>query len=151
MKIGPLSLLERKTIGDPANPLLVRYVVFRLPWLGVYLHQFHRSDYDRALHDHPWPFISIMLRGGYWEVHDQTPDGGQVREWRAPGTVLLRPAEWRHRVALDPGLRPWTLVIIGQRQRRWGFFLPTGWCWWRKHNPDAAICEDDVLWHGGSD
>jgi hypothetical protein len=26
-----------------------------------------RSDYDREGHDHPWPFVSFVLKGGYWE------------------------------------------------------------------------------------
>jgi hypothetical protein len=151
VKLGPLSVCERKIIGEPAAPLLVRYILFRLPWFGVYLHQFCQSDYDRALHDHPWPFVSVMLRGGYFEVHDHTPSGEQVQEWRAPGSVLLRPAEWRHRVILKDGVRPWTLILVGRRQRAWGFFLPDGWCWWRRHNPDKGICEEDVIWQGGSD
>ena len=33
-----------------------------------YVHQFLRSDDDRALHDHPWLFnISILLHGSYLE------------------------------------------------------------------------------------
>jgi hypothetical protein len=35
---------------------------------GARVHNIKRSDYDRALHDHPWWNISIVLRGGYWEV-----------------------------------------------------------------------------------
>jgi hypothetical protein len=152
MRLGPVSLLERKVIGavDGRPPLLVRYVLFRCASLGVYVHQLCRSDYDRALHDHPWPFVSIVLGTGYHEEHDQTIDGGTVLVWHPPGSVLLRPAEWRHRVVI--GDRPaWTLVLVGRRQRRWGFWLPTGWCWWRTHNTALNLCEDQVLWPGGSD
>lgn len=150
MKIGGLVLFEKKVIGEGNPPLLVRWIIFRLPMLGVYLHQLCRSDYDRALHDHPWPFVAIMLRRGYTEMHDQTVDGSIVSEFRKPGTVLLRPAEWRHRVVI--GDKPaWSLVIVGRHVRRWGFFLPTGWCWWRKHNYRDAVCENEVIWEGGSD
>lgn len=34
----------------------------------IRIHQTLRSDHERALHDHPWNNISIVLRGGYWEV-----------------------------------------------------------------------------------
>jgi hypothetical protein len=34
---------------------------------GVKLHHILRSDDDRDLHDHPWSFLSIVLKGGYWE------------------------------------------------------------------------------------
>lgn len=31
-------------------------------------HNIKRSDYDRALHDHPWPNASLVLFEGYWEI-----------------------------------------------------------------------------------
>lgn len=151
MKLGRLTLFERKVIGDGPVPLLVRHIVFRLPSLGVYIHKLCRSDHDRALHDHPWPFVSVILRTGYFEVHDQTIDGKQVTIDHQPGALLLRPAEWRHRVIIKDGKPAWTLVIVGRRLRKWGFFTPTGWCWWRKYNYATAICEDEILWEDGSD
>src|SRR5271170_2244259 len=36
----------------------------------LYLHKFYRGDEDLHLHDHPWPFTSLILTRGYWE---QTP------------------------------------------------------------------------------
>lgn len=32
------------------------------------VHEVKRSDSDRALHDHPWGNMSLVLSGGYWEV-----------------------------------------------------------------------------------
>jgi hypothetical protein len=151
MRLGPITLLQRRVIGAEENPLLVRYILFRVSAIGVYLHHLCRSDYDRALHDHPWPFISVLLSGGYDEVHDQTIDGKVTVVPHRRGDVLVRPAEWRHRFVLPDGKKAWTLVIVGRRCRRWGFFLPTGWCWWRKHNSELAICEEEILWEGGSD
>lgn len=146
-----MKLLRRVVVADDPErgPLLVRYILFRCAGWGVYLHHLLRSDRDRALHDHPWPFVSIVLSGGYYEMHDQTLDGETRGEWRKPGCVLVRPAEWRHRVVLiSPA---WTLVIVGRRCRKWGFFLPGGWCWWRKFDPARGICEDRVLWTEGED
>src|SRR5574337_503235 len=50
-------------------------------WLGfvlpsAYLHCFLRSDDDRALHDHPWFWCSVLLRGRYVE---HTIKAGGVR------------------------------------------------------------------------
>lgn len=150
MNVGPLTLFERRVIGDGPTPLLVRYIVFRLPAFGVYLHKLCRSDYDRALHDHPWPFISVLLTDGYWERHDQTINCSEVEEWRPRWSVLLRPAEWRHRLVLEKA-PVWTLILVGRRSRSWGFFLPGGWCWWRKTNYRKGICEDGIIWKGGKD
>jgi len=139
--------------GSQGNsPLMIRYILFRCKSWGIYLHHFLTSDYDRALHDHPWPFVAIILTGGYQEIHNQTVDLSEVSERRRPGQVLLRPAEWRHRVVLDEGTTSWSLVIVGRRVRHWGFFTPTGWCWWRKYDPSKGICEDQVIHtSGGSD
>jgi hypothetical protein len=144
-----VKLFRKNVIGPAINPLLIRYILIRFePW-GIYLHHLMRSDYDRALHDHPWPFISIILRGSYTEIHDQTLDGSEAREEHRTGSVLIRPAQWRHRFLLT---RPaWTLVIVGRRCRRWGFFPAEGWCWWRKFNSDKGICEEQVLWTEGKD
>lgn len=152
----------RKTVvraEDPNGPLLVRYILFRCAALGVYVHHLLRSDNDRALHDHPWPFVSIVLRGGYCEIHDQTIDGEPFVYWHSPGSVLVRPAEWRHRFCLTKPA--WTLVIVGRRCRKWGFFVPDGddgkgkryfhWCHWRRYNPSLGICEDRVLFTKGED
>lgn len=151
MKFGSLKLFAKTVVGPTDNPLLVRWILFRMPRFGVYLHKLCRSDYDRALHDHPWPFISILLRGTYTEVHDQTIDGKAVFEFHKRGSILIRPAEWRHRFVLDEAKPTWTLVIVGRRQRHWGFFLKDGWCWWRKHNHELGICEEQIIWTEGSD
>jgi len=142
---------EKNVIGNAKDPLLIRWILFRRESFGVYLHKFCRSDYDKALHDHPWPFVSVILRNGYYEYHDQTTDGTTECFWRRPGSVLLRPAEWRHRVELRDGKPSWSLILVGRRARKWGFFLPEGWCWWRKHNYELGICEDRVIHTGGGD
>lgn len=156
MKIGPLSFFERKEIGagimeDP-TPLLIRYQLVKIgEAAGIYVHHFLRSDYDRALHDHPWGFLSLILRGGYTEVHDQTPDGKQVDVYHEPGTIIFRRPKWRHRVMLAKGKTAWTFILVGPRVRKWGFHLDTGWCWWRHHNPHKNICETEPYYNGGAD
>nr|WP_234797011.1 hypothetical protein [Mycobacteroides chelonae] len=85
-------------IGGRDRPYLLRwYVIPRNRWLNIYLHKFLRSDDDRALHDHPWWFVSLILKGRYHEVTE-----GLVRR-RHSGSVAFRRAEWRHRVVLLHG------------------------------------------------
>ena len=155
----PLRFFRRVNV---AQGMLTRWIVFSCPLFGLYVHRFNRSDYASALHDHPWPFIAVVIKGGYWEHHDQTADGKAVRVFQSPGSVLFRPAAWRHRIELktDRWYQPtspfytqpsWSIVFIGPRQRPWGFWLPTGWCWWRRHNQNLNICEDEIIHHGGGD
>lgn len=112
----------------------------------LYLHCFHRGDAESYFHDHPWPFWSLILWGGYWEF---TPGKGatwapscpvgQHRRWYGPLRLLRRPAQWRHRVELPAGRRCWTLVWTGARERSWGFWCPAkGWRHWREHEASQA-------------
>lgn len=120
--------------NDPDDPYLLRwYVIPRNPVLNVYLHKFLRSDDDRALHDHPWWFLSLILKGGYTEVTEdaRTPRsgilGGRYRGWDRQ--FAFRPATFRHRVELWPeqvGVLPcWTLIVTGRVVRKWGFWCKT--------------------------
>lgn len=143
-------------IGEPENPYLLRWwitpfrgwtdrmkrsqsplvrdaarVVQLIP--NVYLHQFLRSDDDRALHDHPWLFnLSWILEGAYIEFSN-----GPSR-WLMQGQIKIRFGRAPHRVQLlpadngDPPLCPvWTLFITGPVVREWGFLCPKGWVHWK--------------------
>lgn len=120
-------------IGQPHDPYLLRwFVIPRNRFLNVYLHRFVRSDDDRALHDHPWSNLSILLRGRYVE---HTIDAGGIhrrREFQA-GDWKLRPSgKFAHRIELVQG-SCWTLFITGPRYRAWGFHCPEqGWIPWQK-------------------
>ena len=127
-----LSGRPHQVIGGHDDPYLLRwYLIPRNPVLNVYLHKFLRSDDDRALHDHPWWFVSVILKGEYREITehgDVLRVGGGWRLWEATRLLAFRPAEWRHRVALirDDGVHEspcWTLIVTGRRTRTWGF-----WC-----------------------
>jgi hypothetical protein len=114
-----------QVIGPPGNPYLLRWILFRQGTKPrVYIHHFMRSDDDRALHDHPWWFVSILLRGSYLE---HGPGGARVR--RAP-SIAFRPLDTRHRIEL---LRQpvWTLFITGPRVRGWGFWCEDRFVPWR--------------------
>lgn len=123
-----------------ATPYLTRWSILGRRSEGnsaIYIHRFHRSDADE-MHDHPWPFVSIILSGGYWE---KTPasgwkhgDGPTRTRWYGPGRVLVRPASWIHSVIIPSGQEAWTLVIRFKKARSWGFWCPTiGFRPWREH------------------
>ncbi|WP_390342310.1 hypothetical protein ACFJIS_18860 [Variovorax boronicumulans] len=120
-------------IGSAQDPYLLRWWLLpRNPVLNVYLHCFLRSDDDRALHDHPWANLSVLLRGKYLE---HTIDAGGIHHRRqlAAGNVRLRAlGTMAHRVELHEGAC-WTLFITGPRYREWGFHCPDeGWIHWER-------------------
>ena len=67
MAYGPFEPGKIIGRGNDDLPLMKRWILFRVPWLGIYIHKFYRSDYEMALHDHPWPFVTIILKNGYLE------------------------------------------------------------------------------------
>lgn len=137
-------------IGGADRPYLRRWwVIPRNRLFNVYLHEFLRSDDDRALHDHPWPDASILLRGAYYE---HTIAAGGIEKWRllcAPAVRVRPSGKFAHRIALladalidgRPNEVPcWTLFITGPRYREWGFHCPrAGWIHWKKFTADDDI------------
>lgn len=119
-------------IGGSDDPYLLRwFVIPRNPLLNVYLHKFMRSDDDRALHDHPWANVSVLLDGEYTE-HTIAAGGINVRRIRRAGDIVIRPSgRMAHRIELHAG-PCWTLFLTGPRYRTWGFHCPAKWVPWRE-------------------
>lgn len=119
-------------IGGNERPYMLRwYLIPRNAWMNVYLHKFMRDDDDRALHDHPWWFVSVMLWGSYLEWRPDQLHAGAIRPRRRGWlSAVFRFAEDRHRVTLDRG-PCWTLVITGPKSREWGFWCPQGFVHWK--------------------
>lgn len=127
---------KRVIINCFGQPYLTRYYLVRTKWLSIFLHIFHTSDEDRALHDHPWNYVTFLLWRGYWE---HTPDGkgGTIRTRKWPLTFACHPSRWRHRVELVDGKKAVTLFFHFRRLREWGYHLKSGWQrhdkWWKEN------------------
>jgi hypothetical protein len=114
-------------VGDISDPYLKRWwIVPRNKYLNIYLHHFLRSDDDRALHDHMYDNVSILLHGAY---NEQKTNG--KRYIKAPN-IIFRKAATLHRIELIDNCSTWTLFITGPRYREWGFSCPQGWRPWQK-------------------
>src|SRR5690606_17597095 len=124
---------------------------------GVLLHRIDGPDPGLDLHDHPWPFVSIVLRGGYTEeacdtrhavecaglrgvayrimvegrheaTHEPPVPLHSVRTWRR-WSVHRMPLDVAHRITdAEPGTV--TLVLRRPKVREWGFYTPAGWAQW---------------------
>ena len=129
-----LKLLDRlgrkRIITDRLNnePYLERYYLFlkereRFPF-NVFLHKFLKGDPD-DVHDHPWPYATLILKGGYYEwipVFNSIGEKiNEIRHWRGPGHFRTCSAGSYHRIELAPGVTAWTLFMPGPHTREWGF------------------------------
>ena len=135
-----LNLLERmgrkRIVMDRESnePYLERYYLFlkdrdRFPF-NVFLHKFLKGDPD-DVHDHPWPYATLILKGGYYEWLPQFDSkGNKIAEmcvWRGPGSFRVCRANSYHRIELDPSVTAWTLFMPGPKKRDWGFLVNNKW------------------------
>jgi hypothetical protein len=133
---------RHRVIMDRVNgePYLERYYVFlknrkRFPF-NIFVHKFLKSDPD-DVHDHPWSYFTIILRGGYWEwIPVFNIRGAKIHEycvWRGVGSFRFASANSYHRIELDPEVTCWTLFMPGRKQRDWGFLVKNKWVQWQEY------------------
>lgn len=108
------------------------------PRFGIRIHRIMSSD-DRAFHDHPWNYTTLILRGGYTEFR---PTGFQPHQVTLAddydgsdpvtytehtavrydaGSLLRRKAGSWHYLVLDHGTEAWTMFCTGRKRQKWGF------------------------------
>ena len=135
-----LNLLERlgrkRIVLDRQSnePYLERYYLFlkdrkRFPF-NVFLHKFLKSDPD-DVHNHPWPYATLILKGGYYEWLPQFNSFGEkiceIAVWRGPGSFRVCGADSYHRIELDPSVECWTMFMPGPQRQEWGFLVKNKW------------------------
>jgi hypothetical protein len=132
------SLMNRPpdfVIGPKDDPYLRRwFLIPRNDVCNIYLHEILHDDDDRALHDHPWNFESIILKGSYLE-HSKFSNGKPWHTIYSKGMVNTKAANQMHRLQVLEG-PVLTLVFTGPRVREWGFDCPNGWRHWKE------FCDD---------
>lgn len=111
-------------IVDTSAVYLRRWYLIDTPYFGVYLHKINMPDPDRPLHDHPWNFKAVVLRGGYTEL---VPGGENVHR---VGRINNKKAESLHRIKKLLRVPTWTLIFVGRCRREWGFATDQGWVQW---------------------
>jgi hypothetical protein len=136
-KIGRQRIILDRESNEP---YLERYYIFlkerKLFPFNIFLHKFLKSDPD-DVHDHPWPYATLIIKGGYWEwiPHFDTVGRktGEYQVWRGPGHFRVSKARSFHRIELDPDITAWTLFMPGPKQREWGFMVRNQWIQWEEY------------------
>jgi hypothetical protein len=105
---------------------------------GVFLHKMEAPDPGTWLHDHPWVFWRLILKGGYIERSAHIHDSPRHR----PGGWSHAVGRWTwskvdldhcHTIAHLLKRTSWSLVIHGPKRmdreagKLWGFYTPDGW------------------------
>jgi hypothetical protein len=130
------SIGRKRIVMDRIDnePYLERYYLFlkdrkKFPF-NIFLHKFLKGDPD-DVHDHPWPYCTFILKGGYYEWIPQFNSDGtkfnEVRMWRGPGHFRYCRSTSYHRIELKEGVTAWTLFMPGPQKRDWGFLVKDNW------------------------
>ena len=88
---------------NEAKPWMERYyLLFRIrpKWFpfNILIHKMIGDDHGDGVHNHICPYITIILKGGYWETNSKG------KFWRKPGYIGFRSADNLHRVDLKPNI-----------------------------------------------
>lgn len=109
---------------------------WHIKWLpSVRIHHILRQDTDPHMHNHPWTFRSVVLKGGYIEARPWS----QANEYKR--SVVSRPAGSTYKLGADEFHRimcvsqggAWTLFVTWRYQHTWGFKTSTGVVPWREY------------------
>lgn len=102
-------------LGLEECPYAKRWIL-DLHYFSIRMHHFMHSDDPRHLHDHPWWYLTIVIRGGYTD-HGEN----EKIHLRAPA-VAFRKSSHAHYVDPDEG-GAWTILLTGKHKRIWGFWV----------------------------
>lgn len=110
-----LKLRWAEKLGLPDCPYVIRWRLEVRGLGSVRVHHWLSSDDPRAYHDHPWWFLTLVVKGGYTDSNPRRDDHLQ-----APA-VRFRSALHQHTVYPDAG-GAWTILLTGRPLRAWGFW-----------------------------
>jgi hypothetical protein len=129
--LGPPLVLVDESNG---YEFLRRYRLVQTPLFSIFVHRMEVPDPGTDLHDHPWAFGSLVLKGGYIEV---TADARQVERVESQHLRLRKRWSWAttrldqaHGIVSLNRSPTWTLVVTGPTRRRWGFYVDGVWHDW---------------------
>lgn len=113
------TLYRNNELGERI-PYLIRTTLFKCKLFSIKIHKVLISD-TGDLHDHPWNYMSIILKGGYYE---HTKSG---KQWYKPGSILFRKGDVPHKLEIPDGKTCMSLIFTTRKWRDWGFIQDGKW------------------------
>lgn len=114
-RFRPFQIRWAEPLGLAETPYLYRYT-FLFFNFSIRIHHWIGSDVGPHLHDHASNFISICLRGHYYNI------GKNGRKKIMAGQIWYSNALTQHRLEI-PKCGAWTLLFCGRPYNKWGFFI----------------------------
>ena len=112
-------------MGNPELPYLHRWILI-LFGRSIRLHHWIYSDDNRFFHDHACNFISIVLKGWYYNVVPLNENDSDVTKCQRikvkAGDVWKSNALSKHYLEIPPS-GAWTILFQGKKYHKWGFYV----------------------------
>ncbi len=130
-KIRRFQMRWREPLGRKECPYAYRWTL-NLWLFSIRVHQWIRGDDKRFMHDHPWHFITLVVRGSYTDVSQRIvgeykfPNGPTlyptefIRDKLTAGSIRFRRASHSHYVETSGA---WTVLLCSMPVRQWGFWV----------------------------
>lgn len=105
---------------------------WHIKWLpSIRMHHILLPDEGPHMHDHPWDFRTIILRGWYAEEKGRFFPTYSIH---TAGSTLKRSRDDFHRISAVADGGAWTLfVITSPRENEWGFWTGDTKVPWRQY------------------
>lgn len=101
-----------------------RWRILSTPWFSIFVHGIYQRDEDKHLHNHPWDYVSIVLKGTYIEAtKNWKPDWSNCWDFttRGPLSIVSRDAGQYHKVATIVDGPVYSLFFTSSRYNHWGY------------------------------
>lgn len=102
-----------------------RYRLLSTRWFSIYIHKIYKSDQDLHLHDHPWNYFNMILKGGY--IEETIENNCKKKNVMIHYRYSFRKATQCHKILhmITPCVT--TLFITGKSYRTWGYQVNDAW------------------------
>lgn len=107
--------------GEPSR---IRWRIIHTPYFGVYLHKWNQPDPRPTLHNHPWNFFSIIIKGEYVQ---KFKDRTELVRW----FNLIYRKDFHTVTTVKKGTL--SLMFVGKTHNNWGYQSKEGYVEFDKH------------------
>jgi hypothetical protein len=122
--LKPVKLFQirwKEGLGHQECPYMYRWI-WNLGLFSIRVHKWIRSDDKRHFHNHPWNFLTFVIKGSYTDVSLNTSNGEVTWDKLKRFSIRYRPASHMHYVDV-PKEGAWTIMITGPKAQKWGFWV----------------------------
>lgn len=125
-----MTFLKRNDFYRDDKIYFTMWILFSCKWFQVRIHRIIKMN-DTCLHDHPWGFITLILKGGYVEY---TEKKSRILH---PGRIIYRGSNFKHRLEIHQ--KSWSLNLMFPTRKEWGYFVNGTFVKWDQYNGDKCI------------